>query len=78
MPSFLCFCVFFLTFFRRFAKGERETAQQVVDSSALSFDDELKAKLEAHNKVLKKGKHTYEPAASVKDCRMVSQNRLER
>lgn len=42
-------------------------------SSALSFDEDLKAKLAAHNRGVTKGRHTYEPSKGrVKDWKKVN------
>ncbi|CAM9182139.1 unnamed protein product [Ectocarpus fasciculatus] len=45
-----------------------KTKSDKDDSAALSFDEDLKAKLAAHNRGVTKGRHTYEPSKGrVKD-----------
>lgn len=61
--------VFSLFFFLRRPSGKNKTDK---DSAALSFDEDLKAKLAAHNRGVTKGRHTYEPSKGrVKDWKKV-------
>lgn len=69
-------CIVASTFPRR--PGARKAASKTGknkdrdDSAALSFDDDLKAKLAEHNRGVTKGRHTYEPSKGrVKDWRKV-------
>lgn len=56
----------------RKAKATSKTAQDKDDSAALSFNDDLKAKLAEHNRGLMKGRCTYEPSKGrVKDWKKV-------
>ncbi|CAM9708180.1 unnamed protein product [Ectocarpus sp. 8 AP-2014] len=51
---------------KRRPSGKNKTDKD--DSAALSFDEDLKAKLAAHNRGVTKGRHTYEPSKGrVKD-----------
>ncbi|CAM9486070.1 unnamed protein product [Ectocarpus sp. 12 AP-2014] len=51
---------------KRRPSGRNKTDKD--DSAALSFDEDLKAKLAAHNRGVTKGRHTYEPSKGrVKD-----------
>ncbi|CAM9637130.1 unnamed protein product [Ectocarpus sp. 6 AP-2014] len=51
---------------KRRPSGKSKTDKD--DSAALSFDEDLKAKLAAHNRGVTKGRHTYEPSKGrVKD-----------
>lgn len=61
---------FSLLFVLRRPSGKSTTVKD--DSVALSFDEDLKAKLAAHNRGVTKGRHTYEPSKGrVKDWKKV-------
>lgn len=54
--------------------SRRPAAAVAAAVAELGLDSEFKARLEAHNKVVNKGKCLYEPAKSVRDYRKVSQS----